>query len=436
LRLGDQSLSLGELGLRLDQLEGLLRPHLTGARDTVVVHTTDPVIRLLAGVAALRCEAQVLLGEPLPRHAEHAVLVSDQRPPFGTAPWVDTSTLPGAHINANPTQVTTPTIAVSKATWSKLCAALATHTQVLPSDQVMVLDDPATAPSMLLQALQTWAAQACLVVVPAPQTQDGLHLIKLIKTQSIGQLEAPANTWRRILAARQGATLSLTAWLQATESTPDLVKALLDAGCTVLSCHRPAPLGLPITADLLTSRRDSGVMGRPLLEGTLSIVDEQNHTLLPVGAAGHLQLTLGKSVTHTGVPARWRSDGRLQSLDEQIEPTGTRRAASAHPGTPTEQLIAKVWEDILGLKNISLHDNFFDLGGTSLQVMQAVQKIEQALGKRISPQRYVFDTLTQLAVVYDADADQATPHRTTAAPPATAASGSLMQRIVGLVRRA
>ncbi|WP_290658592.1 non-ribosomal peptide synthetase/type I polyketide synthase [Aquabacterium sp.] len=435
LRLGDQSLSLGELGLRLDQLEGLLRPHLTGARDTVVVHTTDPLIRLLAGVAALRCEAQVLLGAPLPSHANHAVFVSDQRPPPGTAPWVDTNTLPGAHINASPTEVTTPTIAVNKATLSSLCAALAGHTQVLPSDQVMVLDDPATAPSMLLQALQTWAAQACLVVVPAPQAQDGLHLIKLIKTQSIGQLEAPANTWRRILAARQGATLSLTAWLQATESTPDLVKALLEAGCTVLSCHRPAPLGLPVTADLLTGRRDSGVMGRPLLDGVLSIVDEQHQTLLPVGAAGHLQLTLGKAVIHTGVPARWRNDGRLQSLDEQIEPTGTRRAASANPGTPTEQLIAKVWEDILGLKNISLHDNFFDLGGTSLQVMQAVQKIEQALGKRISPQRYVFDTLSQLAMVYNADADQAA-HHTTAAPPATATSGSLMQRIVGLVRRA
>src|SRR5690606_33564382 len=128
----------------------------------------------------------------------------------------------------------------------------------------------------------------------------------------------------------------------------------------------------------------------------------------------------------------WRSDGRLQSLDEQVEPTGTRRAASANPGTSTEQLIAKVWEDILGLKDISLHDNFFDLGGTSLQVMQAVQKIEQALGKRISPQRYVFDTLGQLAAVYSADPAVNEP----ATPPAAGSNGSLMQRIVGLVRRA
>ena len=437
LRLGDQSLSLGELGLRLDQLESLLRPHLSGARDTVVVHTADPVVRILAGVAALRCNAQVLLGAPLPSHADQVVVVSDQPPATtGSAPWVDTRTLPGARIIANPagTTQTTPTIAVDKATLFQLCAALASHTQVLSSDQVLVLDDTATAPSMLLQALQTWAAQACLVIAPAAQAQDGLHLIKLIKSQSIGQLDAPANTWRRILAARQGATLSLTAWLQATESTPDLVKALLDAGCTVLACHRPASLGLPVSADLLTDRRDSGVLGRPLLDGVLSIVDEQDHqALLPMGAAGRLQLTLGQA-TDTGVPARWRSDGRLQSLDEQTEPAGTRRAASANPGTTTEQLIAKVWEDILGLKNISLHDNFFDLGGTSLQVMQAVQKIEQALGKRISPQRYVFDTLSQLSVVYDAD-----PARNAATAPsvtAPASSGSLMQRIVGLVRRA
>ncbi|CAH0354925.1 non-ribosomal peptide synthetase/type I polyketide synthase [Aquabacterium sp. CECT 9606] len=437
LRIGDQSLSFGELGQRIDQVEGLLRPHLTGGRDTVVVHTTDPVVRLVAGVAALRCEAQVLLGAMLPSHADHAVLVSEQSADAGPLPWVDTRTLLGARIHASASPAvatpTTPSMAVSKASLSTLCAALSQHSQVLPSDQVMVLEDAATAPSMLLQALQTWIAQACLLIVAGPQSQDGLHLIKLIKSQSIGQLDAPANTWRRILAARQGATLSLTAWLQATESTPDLVKALLDAGCTVLSCHRPSPLGLPVTAELLTSRNDSGVMGRPLLAGALSVVDEQDHqTLLPLGAAGLLRLTLGKD-SHTGVPARWRSDGRLQSLEEQIEPVGTRRAASANPGTSTEQLIAKVWEDILGLKNISLHDNFFDLGGTSLQVMQAVQKIEQTLGKRISPQRYVFDTLAQLAVVYDAD----TVHSAPATPPAaTPSSGSLMQRIVGLVRRA
>ncbi|MDQ7089821.1 MAG: SDR family NAD(P)-dependent oxidoreductase [Methylococcales bacterium] len=49
------------------------------------------------------------------------------------------------------------------------------------------------------------------------------------------------------------------------------------------------------------------------------------------------------------------------------------------PQSPTEQAIAKVWQRVLGIKNIGVHDNFFDLGGDSLIVVQILLELRQAL---------------------------------------------------------
>jgi acyl carrier protein len=64
--------------------------------------------------------------------------------------------------------------------------------------------------------------------------------------------------------------------------------------------------------------------------------------------------------------------------------------------TPTQQALAEVWQELLGVTPAP-QDNFFDLGGTSLMAMNAVVKLEQRIGKQISPRRYVIETLAQLA---------------------------------------
>jgi acyl carrier protein len=125
--------------------------------------------------------------------------------------------------------------------------------------------------------------------------------------------------------------------------------------------------------------------------------------------------------------------GRLQlaqsrALKAQASQTGDRFA-----GTATEQAIHAVWSELLGMSHIGRNDNFFDLGGTSLTAMQAVLKLEQQIGKQISPRRYVSETLAQLAVAYDA-----TGAAQPAAAPAEAAEPApgLMKRLARLVQRA
>jgi malonyl CoA-acyl carrier protein transacylase/NAD(P)-dependent dehydrogenase (short-subunit alcohol dehydrogenase family)/acyl carrier protein len=53
------------------------------------------------------------------------------------------------------------------------------------------------------------------------------------------------------------------------------------------------------------------------------------------------------------------------------------------PETQLEHLIVDIWQELLGLKQIGIHDNFFDLGATSLDMIQVARKLTQKLGKNI-----------------------------------------------------
>ncbi|HLZ53020.1 MAG TPA: non-ribosomal peptide synthetase, partial [Verrucomicrobiae bacterium] len=51
------------------------------------------------------------------------------------------------------------------------------------------------------------------------------------------------------------------------------------------------------------------------------------------------------------------------------------------PHTGQEKIIAKVWQELLGVEAVGLNDNFFDLGGNSLLVVQAQARLREALGR-------------------------------------------------------
>jgi AMP-binding enzyme/AMP-binding enzyme C-terminal domain/Phosphopantetheine attachment site len=71
------------------------------------------------------------------------------------------------------------------------------------------------------------------------------------------------------------------------------------------------------------------------------------------------------------------------------------------PRTPLERAIAEAWQEVLGVARVSVHDNFFDLGGHSLLSLKAVAKIEEKIGQRIQPRDMVLQTLRQIASMYE-----------------------------------
>jgi acyl carrier protein len=52
---------------------------------------------------------------------------------------------------------------------------------------------------------------------------------------------------------------------------------------------------------------------------------------------------------------------------------------SVPPRTELEKTIAAAWQDVLGVDQVGVHDNFFDLGGHSLVLIQLHQKLRAEL---------------------------------------------------------
>jgi amino acid adenylation domain-containing protein len=67
------------------------------------------------------------------------------------------------------------------------------------------------------------------------------------------------------------------------------------------------------------------------------------------------------------------------------------------PRTEHEKQMADLWRELLRVEQVSIYDNFLDLGGHSLLIMRAVARIETQVGVRLSPRVFIFQTLEQIA---------------------------------------
>jgi amino acid adenylation domain-containing protein len=72
------------------------------------------------------------------------------------------------------------------------------------------------------------------------------------------------------------------------------------------------------------------------------------------------------------------------------------------PRTPTERAVAQIWSEVLGVETIGAQDNFFDLGGHSLLVMQVVSRMRKAFRREL-PIRWLFESPTVAELAYRTD---------------------------------
>jgi amino acid adenylation domain-containing protein len=63
------------------------------------------------------------------------------------------------------------------------------------------------------------------------------------------------------------------------------------------------------------------------------------------------------------------------------------------PQTAVEQVLVKIWAEVLGIKRVGIRDNFFELGGHSLLATQLVSRVRDAFGIEL-PLRSVFEAPT------------------------------------------
>lgn len=174
---------------------------------------------------------------------------------------------------------------------------------------------------------------------------------------------------------------------------------------------RHAKLGDKIDFTPVSSFEDTG--GEP----TVAVVDAPHPTApagdADTGMAPGGSLPLGDTSTPEN-PASLGTDRLATDEPEADSLVSEARilsesAAGSEPAAPTngrsanEQTLAEIWTKVLGLDSpdeLELTDNFFDLGGTSLQAMQVMDRLEALSGIRGNPRLMVFGTLKQLASSY------------------------------------
>ena len=80
------------------------------------------------------------------------------------------------------------------------------------------------------------------------------------------------------------------------------------------------------------------------------------------------------------------------------DPDELRLAAPRPPSDDHEHELLKIWQEVLKIPNIGVDDDFFELGGTSLQALMVFSEIEARLGHSLSPTTIVqAPTIARLA---------------------------------------
>jgi amino acid adenylation domain-containing protein len=119
-------------------------------------------------------------------------------------------------------------------------------------------------------------------------------------------------------------------------------------------------------------------------------------------------------------------------IDRRALPVPTPAAPAPHsdyvaPRTPTEEMLASIWAEVLGLEHVGIHDNFFTLGGHSLHAMQLVSRVAATTQRKL-PIKTLFEH-PDIARLAAALAAETAPAAAPAAPATTPTAPQLAEGV-------
>jgi len=118
------------------------------------------------------------------------------------------------------------------------------------------------------------------------------------------------------------------------------------------------------------------------------------------------------------VPAIWMEVDKMPlnangKIDRNALPefsdTLLQKRQVLQPNTATEKILTSIWEECMGINDISIDDNFFALGGHSLMAVQILAKLEKKLGRSFQlALLFKYPNIQSLANFIDNDKKEAT----------------------------
>ncbi|MEM8543562.1 MAG: phosphopantetheine-binding protein, partial [Cyanobacteria bacterium P01_H01_bin.119] len=88
-------------------------------------------------------------------------------------------------------------------------------------------------------------------------------------------------------------------------------------------------------------------------------------------------------------------DRQALPAPEKIRPELAKQYVA--PRNPTEEAIAAIWTEVLGIETIGVHDDFFALGGHSLLATQILSRLRETFEIEL-PLRQLFEAHTIAAI--------------------------------------
>jgi amino acid adenylation domain-containing protein len=163
---------------------------------------------------------------------------------------------------------------------------------------------------------------------------------------------------------------------------------------------------------------EAALVSHPAVEDCVCVVRDASLVAYLTGAPDlhELRAHLGRRLpiymvpsTFVVLPALPRTpNGKVDRKALPAPERGARPAgALVAPRTRTEEILAEVWKELLGLEQAGVEDSFFALGGHSLLGMQALSRVRQAFGVDL-PLRELFEhpTVAGLAGLIDDRVDR------------------------------
>jgi amino acid adenylation domain-containing protein len=94
------------------------------------------------------------------------------------------------------------------------------------------------------------------------------------------------------------------------------------------------------------------------------------------------------------------SHGKLDPRGLPMPDTLPKTESFTAPRDRVEEMLARIWAEVLALESVGIYDNFFDLGGHSLKAMQLASKISAAMNREIPVKAlFTYPTIASMAEV-------------------------------------
>ena len=100
------------------------------------------------------------------------------------------------------------------------------------------------------------------------------------------------------------------------------------------------------------------------------------------------------------------TDGQISASAPSAETAV--RAEDREPASNSEQYLASLWKEIIGLDEVELQSKFLDVGGNSLTLNVILNRIEKETGAALEPQQFfdpdrssLFELAKELDVLLD-----------------------------------